>query len=319
VDGRETEESPHLRAHTDVASPSAPILLVVRCYNTGQIYVEWRRPETVYNQVDSYRIFHRRQGEGDFSSVTVRADEDVDVHKYLITKLAGSQYYVVKVGAATNSLYTYRAFWSGSSEEKKVFLPAANCSRTDINLEKEQDDDDFSVGVVTGVILAAGLLLLTCCLFAYWRARWRSSYYSIDDIPRALAPTGEPAWEDTLGPDGRGARPVTELEDHVRRLHADSDAGFAREYEEIQKFSIKECQTATHTHCGHPDNKAKNRYLNIVACEYNNICIYANTLISILCLCICSVDPMGKPSIISSLPNFPSNKTYFASGLTPFH
>ena len=60
---------------------------------------------------------------------------------------------------------------------------------------------------------------------------------------------------------------VEQLGEHVNRLHADSDIGFAREYEEIQKICAKE-GAAAHDQCSHPDNKHKNRYLNIVACEF---------------------------------------------------
>ena len=49
-------------------------------------------------------------------------------------------------------------------------------------------------------------------------------------------------------------------------LHVDSDIGFSKEYEEIQKHCLKNVK-ATHEHSSHPDNKCKNRYLNIVACK----------------------------------------------------
>ena len=54
--------------------------------------------------------------------------------------------------------------------------------------------------------------------------------------------------------------------DHVADLHIDSDIGFSKEYDEIQKFS-KKVVKATHEHSANPENKSKNRYLNIVACK----------------------------------------------------
>ena len=55
--------------------------------------------------------------------------------------------------------------------------------------------------------------------------------------------------------------------DHVTALHIDSDIGFSKEYDEIQKHSRKVVK-ATHDHSSNPENKTKNRYLNIVACEF---------------------------------------------------
>ena len=75
-------------------------------------------------------------------------------------------------------------------------------------------------------------------------------------------------WEDFPGPDGgndSGAISVPNFADHVMKMHADSDAGFAKEYSEIQKLSYNKYSS---DQSSHPDNKCKNRYLNIVACKY---------------------------------------------------
>jgi hypothetical protein len=105
----------------------------------------------------------------------------------------------------------------------------------------------------------------------------------IVEAPRAIAPAppaGYPGWEDDapsgaavsggavpdLAADGCGSIPARLFSDHVASLHADSDIGFSKEYEEIQRISQKE-NDFPFEHCKHPENKAKNRYLNIVACE----------------------------------------------------
>ena len=68
---------------------------------------------------------------------------------------------------------------------------------------------------------------------------------------------------------GSGAVAVPSFWRHVSALHADSDIGFSKEYEEVQRLSqSKECDFPF-DHCKHPENKIKNRYLNIVACESN--------------------------------------------------
>lgn len=59
--------------------------------------------------------------------------------------------------------------------------------------------------------------------------------------------------------------PVHEFAKHVADLHADGDIGFSKEYEAIQNESIVEEYASEHSQ--HPDNKGKNRYLNIIACK----------------------------------------------------
>ena len=82
-----------------------------------------------------------------------------------------------------------------------------------------------------------------------------------------------PNWEDEPGPDGgadSGAVQLEDFPDHVAKLHEDSDFGFSKEYDEIQKFCLK-CVKATHEHSSHIDNKCKNRYLNIVAYDHSRV------------------------------------------------
>ena len=55
--------------------------------------------------------------------------------------------------------------------------------------------------------------------------------------------------------------------DHVTQLHKDGDNLFSKEYEEIQKYSRKIAKGFSHEHSANPENKCKNRYLNIVACK----------------------------------------------------
>lgn len=63
----------------------------------------------------------------------------------------------------------------------------------------------------------------------------------------------------------RAAVPVNEFFKHTSSLHADGDIGFSREYEAIQSESVTEGLPSENSQ--HPDNKRKNRYLNIIACK----------------------------------------------------
>lgn len=65
--------------------------------------------------------------------------------------------------------------------------------------------------------------------------------------------------------DNKDAIPVNLFSKHVADLHADGDIGFSKEYESIQTETTTEDCTSEYSQ--HPDNKAKNRYLNIIACK----------------------------------------------------
>lgn len=60
--------------------------------------------------------------------------------------------------------------------------------------------------------------------------------------------------------------PKDNFAEHTVKLHADGDIGFSKEYELIQNENINDGYSSEYSL--HPENKAKNRYLNIIACKY---------------------------------------------------
>lgn len=62
----------------------------------------------------------------------------------------------------------------------------------------------------------------------------------------------------------------------LKNLHADGDIGFSREYEAIQSSA-----NDLHLSCEHsqmPENKSKNRYLNIVAYDHSRVILKSQGL-----------------------------------------
>jgi len=98
------------------------------------------------------------------------------------------------------------------------------------------------------------------------RKCFHAAYYYLDDPPHhPNAPQVD--WEVPvkIGDEIRAAVPVNEFAKHVASLHADGDIGFSREYEAIQNECISDDLPCEHSQ--HPENKRKNRYLNITACK----------------------------------------------------
>lgn len=107
-----------------------------------------------------------------------------------------------------------------------------------------------------------------------------AAYYYLDDPPNHPQ-TMLIDWQapSMLGGEKREAVHVEEFTKHVAQLHADGDIGFSREYELIQTESINEEHASEHSQ--HPDNKGKNRYLNIIACKSDCLILDEKPLIKI--------------------------------------
>lgn len=89
----------------------------------------------------------------------------------------------------------------------------------------------------------------------------------------------------------KGAIPVSQFARHVAELHADGDIGFSKEYEAIQMDGGSSVSAVSAVgvigteggggggivpaynshHSQHPDNRAKNRYLNIIAYDHSRV------------------------------------------------
>ena len=72
------------------------------------------------------------------------------------------------------------------------------------------------------------------------------------------------------GSDGSSGKASTAIPAHlyiqrVAGLHAEANLGFANEFQMVQSLSAQEDFPAEAAHL--PDNRTKNRYPNVVACE----------------------------------------------------
>lgn len=90
-----------------------------------------------------------------------------------------------------------------------------------------------------------------------------AAYYYLEDSPPVPQSSGNSCdWELQ---DPESTILLKEFATHVASLHADGDIGFSKEYEAIQ--SVASQRDFTTEFSQHPENKLKNRYLNILACK----------------------------------------------------
>ena len=262
---------------TDTAAPSAPFITNVTCYETQKIYIEWKRPKTYYKTVDYYYIHYKPSLESArYEDVQIQADVEDDQRFFLEKeRLHIPNNYCLKISAGTKSTKTSEVYLGEFSEEKCVLLPRQGCAEQPptrpTTAFPDHQSNQLSAGIVVGAVAALLFILLSVLGFVVWKRYCESAYYYLEDPPKLVPPVGIPDWEEEPGPDGeRGAVSVEDFSAHVTRLHADSDIGFSREYDEILRYCTKSV-TATHEHSSHQDNKHKNRYLNIVAYDHSRV------------------------------------------------
>lgn len=109
------------------------------------------------------------------------------------------------------------------------------------------------------------------------RRCFHTAYYYLDDPPENPPPTLM-NW-DSQTDDGQGHATVciADFAKHTANLHADGDIGFSKEYDAIQSECTQEEYTSQISQL--PENKSKNRYLNIIACMLNYITAFNQVLI----------------------------------------
>ncbi|XP_075986978.1 uncharacterized protein LOC142983798 isoform X2 [Anticarsia gemmatalis] len=279
------------------------------------LYLQWRQPLEYNNSLDQYVVTLRKIPEQQpRTKLTLPTNKnDIETTISVEAELWNSTRYEVKIYAVTESVARENGLIAGV-ESPPEEISSESCT-VHSEARAPGDVPTAARGVSTAALLAVcplALLAAIAVALLYWRCRSRlskciSAAYNyleeggeraaraplnnykkpvVNCSPLVSCAAGAGAEAEAGAGAGEGrARPprmagaaqpavrASAFPAHVAALHADGDIGFSKEYEIVVAKSAALGHTSHHSH--RPENRLKNRYLNITAYDHSRVCVSA--------------------------------------------
>ncbi|XP_060536953.1 tyrosine-protein phosphatase 99A isoform X2 [Cylas formicarius] len=247
---------------TDILGPSPPKIVNASCEYNSSLRVEFEKPDRHPGSIDLYYI-DVYDGGIPYNEATLNASAKYLAFSFVFQNVTPDIHYDVQVSAASRSNRSGRLVRGEKSKLSRVYVTEGCYHPTTHVVE-------LWAGILAGLLCASGVLLLAGGGYLVWKKFIQAPYYYLDNTQCTPAPLDwntspdENEVEDYSGPIA-----VAHFAEHVQKLHADGDIGFSKEYEAIQNDPSNEVNSSENSQ--HPDNKPKNRYLNIIAYDHSRV------------------------------------------------
>lgn len=279
------EFSDRYPAMTDVSAPGAPILLNVTTVGTDKIYIRWQPPENFYREIDEYLIevddldsYFREKKKIHSSELNpVKEEGQVLYYETEVIDLPTNRRYSIRIAGLTQSLFNAYQYLGNFSVTENFQLQGGSeltVTTKDPRTIEAAEQDIMSAGIVAGIVCGILVVLLASLVFLGCRSLTCRKYYQAaynylavptnsNHFPSTVITIAEPIEEKTY--------PEVRVEDfihHVKALHADTDDKFSQEFSDVNKNTRTDLKSET---CNYPENRAKNRYVNITAFDHSRV------------------------------------------------
>lgn len=181
-----------------------------------------------------------------------------------LSNLTNNDLYEVRIQGATRSIHNDSIVHRGEFSATRKVVLKENCQSF---TPEPLPEVSFSYPIFASLVCFSLLSIIILAGFLLWRKYFQAAYYYLDDPPSATRGSS-PQLSETYDEGEYQSIPVSSWPEHVQELHADGDLGFSREYQAIQSA----CEISLPCeHSQKPDNKHKNRYVNIVAYDHSRV------------------------------------------------
>ncbi|KAL1129503.1 hypothetical protein AAG570_012448 [Ranatra chinensis] len=259
-----SEPTESLKQSTEVRGPGPPRITNVTCLPYNAFYLQWQKPIEYFRPVDLYYIVYRRENS---ETEEIRVDsskDDVDGKNITVGNLTDNSLYEVTVRGASRSVLNSDQYKQGNaSVPRTVFIKQGCDPNSDLI---DASNRLLNVIFIIGLVCASFGLFFVICAVIVWRHCFHAAYYYLEESRQVV---NGPAFDWDAKSEHQAPILVEDFAKHVASLHTDGDIGFSKEYESIQCASLQEQFTSDIS--THPENKLKNRYLNILAYDHSRV------------------------------------------------